>query len=99
MDTPETDGRVPTAPVPFSEMTLAMAWLIAGGRCQCSLPSHGHGSLRCRNTLDWRKRGTSTPGAWQAWHKNQDRGHLGDSLHNCEIRCWECGTTEWRLTP
>lgn len=51
--------------MPFSGLTLALAWLRSGGRCECRETGHGHADSRCGKPLDWYAR--ANPAALSAW--------------------------------
>lgn len=81
--------------MPFSELTLTLAWMRSGGKCECADPTHDHPYGWCRKPLALEARGKSgREGAWEAFYRNGHGGHLGEYLHNCEIRCGECAAPE-----
>ncbi len=76
--------------MPFAEDTVRQAWNRAGGRCECTRTTHGHGS-RCNKQLVWNNRGRNGGvGAWEAHHKVRVESGGSDALSNCEILCWDC---------
>jgi hypothetical protein len=77
--------------MPFSELTLTLAWVRANGHCECRDHGHGHPGKRCGNLLIWKSHGAADgPGAWQARRKNGTGNGGHDHLHNCELRCTRC---------
>ena len=74
----------------FSENTVRLAWIRAGGRCECKRFCKEHFLRQCKKELVWDNRGREGDGAWEAHHKVSILNLGGDNLSNCEILCWEC---------
>lgn len=70
----------------FPDSVVQQAWQRAGGRCECTRITHGHGA-RCNKQLVWANRGREGRGAWEAHHRRKGGP---DTLSNCEILCWDC---------
>ena len=71
----------------FSDNVVDLAWIRAGGKCECRRQSHNHAYIRCNNELVWGNRGREGIGKWEAHHLSSSGG---DILSNCEILCWDC---------
>jgi hypothetical protein len=74
--------------MPLSEETIARAWELARGRCECTRDAHGHDG-RCRAALVWERRGLIGEGGWFAREWTPVNGGE-DEPGNCEILCVVC---------
>jgi len=72
---------------PFSDGTIALAWLRSDGRCECKRKTHGHEG-RCNKKLTYSKQGRDTDDHWEAHHAGGDE--TKDDVRHCLIFCWEC---------
>lgn len=70
----------------FSLSVVQDAWRRAGGKCECRRKTCGHIG-RCNKQLEWSKRGSESPGGWEAHHIDANGP---DTLSNCEILCQAC---------
>jgi hypothetical protein len=67
--------------MPFSELTVTLAWLRANGHCECADPGHAHPGGSCRKPLDRNARGNRDfPGAWAA-HVKDGNGDAAGNGH------------------
>lgn len=74
----------------FPQSIVDAAWKRAGGKCECTRSTHGHGG-RCSKTLSYNNRGKDGAwGAWEAHHIVSVAAGGKDTLSNCEILCLDC---------
>lgn len=73
----------------FSRLTLRQRYDMAGGRCECQRPGHGHAG-RCSRPLIWWNQGRLAPEGWLAVPGHPLELGGADDPANAEAVCWEC---------
>ncbi len=71
----------------FPSSVVNLAWVRAGGKCECRRRTHGHYYVRCNKQLVFGNRGRNGRGCWETHHINSNGA---DTLSNCEILCFDC---------
>jgi len=71
------------------DVTVEDAWVRSGGRCEGEHAAQGLGH-RCRDELQWDRRGGSLAGAWEVYStRTADLGGWED-VNRCRILCRAC---------
>ncbi len=76
--------------MPFSNEIVEGAWKRSGGKCECTLPRHGH-TGRCNKQLI--KTDKAAEASSYGWKVHSLSGAFKKDLADCQILCASCFKT------